>query len=206
MNGGRSVWLFVVLAAWLAGCDVDSGVNGAPDAGRDAATDMIVNADNNLFPCLNPRPAEDWGHSYVECDNGLIIRPQPVRCAPTMGTEPDECVQDSDCAGRTFCRCGFGAAATAWQYPQNVCNGANEDDCVDDRDCAAGFHCGYVTIGWSDWAIGHMRCQRPADECVKSEDCLASDQDAGVLNQLAGSLCQASDSGRVCCDPAGTCP
>jgi hypothetical protein len=150
----------------------------------------LTNAPDNPFPCLHPVPADDWGQGFQQCDNGLVFRPVPVTCPATALPEPDDCLSDSDCEYGGYCDCGDDAMGVV-----NYCDGSRDGECNSDRDCAAGFHCGHGIAGSSDAAIWYMRCQKPLDECVVSEDCSGFEQNTSGT----GPACQARMDRRVCC-------
>lgn len=182
-------WIVIgLVAALCVGCG-DDDAQTQPDAGGDSGVPMITNAPNNPFPCLNPVASESAG--FYLCENGLNIRPQPVTCAPSEDPSLDGCTRDADCGATGFCNC-----ATPDGNSNNVCLTRQAPDCLSDQDCAAGFHCAYVIIGFSDWAIHHLRCQQPTDECATADDCLDGLDAGGVpMSYLA---CQASDFSRFC--------
>jgi hypothetical protein len=165
---------------------------------------VLINAPDNPFPCLNPRPShlqQLWhGLALYECDNGLLIRPREKACGPSSASGEDECQQDSDCSEGDACHCGGAPHDPAY----NFCMGKGYNDCRSDQDCSPGFHCGTATWGIYEDAIYYLRCQSTLDQCAGSEDCYGA-EDAGD-SYIDPTACQADDASRFCCSrSAGGC-
>jgi hypothetical protein len=179
----RAVIRVMLVGAGLAVAACGKGSGGGSPPG-DAAADGGGDAPANRFPCLDPRPVAGGG-GYVQCQGGWFARPNLAACL-TGGANPAPgtgCARDSDCAGGRICACLNGAAP-------GTCL---EATCTSDQDCLPGFRCASGINGRSDSAFWRFDCQRPADACIRDDDCPPVDGGAPRLY-----ACQSPPSGRLC--------